>query len=269
VKRRAVCQSLCALLWMPCTYAETPLALPVYRIVPEGWGDAKVTDITAVINSAISTLWPYFPGRKLERFVIMRSKSGPMVHFQRNPRKEIVMNLDTEGLLWCQFAYQFAHEFAHILARFDQDGTSNLWFEETLCETASLFTLRHMARQWRVRPPFPNWKSYASALDEYADKVIKGRHRIPHGELAQYYQKHATTLRSDPTNRDLNGAMASLVLEKFEQTPESWESLTWLNSAPSAPDETFPFYLNKWLKAAPAKHHAFIGNLARDFGVRL
>lgn len=242
--------------------------LPVMRISEDGWGDARISDLRAVLNSAASILWPYFPDRKIEPIYINRTRTGPMVHYERNYLREIVMDLDSEGMLWCQYSYQFGHEFCHILSGFDQDGTANLWFEETLCEAASLFTLRHMAEQWRTAPPFPNWKSYANALNDYADKVIKDREKIAPGQLPAFYRKHATDLRANPTRRELNGAMSLVFLEIFEQSPSSWEAITWLNSRPSAREETFPFYLNKWLKAAPARHQPFIAGIIRAFDLK-
>ncbi len=242
--------------------------LPAMRISEDGWGDARISDLRAVLNSAASILWSYFPNRKIEPIYINRTHTGPMVHYERNYLMEIVMDLDSEGMLWCQYSYQFGHEFCHILSGFDKDGTANLWFEETLCETASLFTLRHMADQWRTAPPFPNWKSYANALDDYADKVIKDREKIPPAGLPAFYRKHADDLRANPTRRELNGAMSLIFLEMFEQSPTSWESISWLNSRPSAREETFPFYLNKWLRAAPARHQTFIAGIIRAFDLK-
>lgn len=267
MKRRRFAQGLAILAAGPMAGHAEERTLPTLRIAEEGWGDAPVRDLRAVFDSAASVLWAYFSDRKLEPIFITRTHTGPMVHFERNYRKEIVMDLDSEGTHWSQFAYQFAHEFCHVLAGFDQDGTSNLWFEETLCETASLFTLRHMAEQWRAVPPFPNWKSYAHALEDYGEGVKKSREAIPQPRLAEYYRKHAAQLRANPTLRDLNGAMSLVLLEMFEQIPGSWEAVSWLNSRPSAKGETFEFYLQKWLRAAPARHQPFIADIMKAFGV--
>jgi hypothetical protein len=243
-------------------------ALPSLRIAEDGWGSAGVNDLRAVFHSAASMLWPYFPERKLESIFVTRSHSGPIVHFERNYRKEIVMALDSEDTHWAQFAYQFSHEFCHVLAGFDQDGTSNLWFEETFCEASSLFCLLHMAEQWRTKPPFPNWKSYAGSLDAYVEITKKKWDRITTGRLPEFYQKHTSELRASPTRRELNGAMSLVILELLEQTPASWEAVSWLNSSPSAPDETFEYYLTKWLRAAPSRHQPFIAEVMRSFGIR-
>ncbi len=247
--------------------AET-LHLPAFRIIPEGWGEASLENLTAVARSTLAVLWRYFPNRQIEPFVITHVSSVPMVHYERNARHEIILDLATEGMLWCQFAYQLAHEFCHILANFDNDGRTNLWFEETLCETASLFTLRHLAQAWEKDPPYPNWQSYAPSLTEYAAKVVRGREKIPSHGLARFHHEHEADLRANPMNRALNGSMAVWLLELFEQEPAHWEAITWLNSTPSPVRESFTAYLAKWIRAAPGAHQPFIAKVRAAFGIQ-
>jgi hypothetical protein len=220
-----------------------------------------------VIKSAMKVLWPHFPKRSLEPILIMHVEDVPMVHYERSARKEILMDLATKGQLWSQLAYQFAHEFCHILANFTQTGRQNLWFEETLCEAASLFSLRHMADAWKHDPPYVNWRNYAASLADYANTVIESRAKISPVTMTEFYQKHAKTLHETPTDRALNGAMAVVLLEQFEKTPNHWEAVTWLNSAPSPVEETFPLYMNKWRNAAPSRHKTFITEIMKLFGV--
>jgi hypothetical protein len=252
---------------LPSTARSEEMALPSFRILPDGWGDGSQEHMREVIISAMKVLWPYFPKRRLEPFVIQHVETVPMVHFERTVRKEIIMDLATMGNLWSQLAYQFAHEFCHILCQFDQDGRGNLWFEETLCETASLFTLRHMATNWKTAAPHPDWRPYSASLTDYAETVIKGRTRLTLEKLPDYYQQNSAILRENPTERSRNGAMAAALLELFERQPEHWESITWLNSSPSPPDETFSTYLTKWLRAVPARHQVFVAKLRATFGI--
>jgi hypothetical protein len=49
--------------------------------------------------------------------------------------------------------YQFAHEFAHILSNYERHADSKVarqheWFEEALCEVASLYALKRVGMQW-------------------------------------------------------------------------------------------------------------------------
>jgi hypothetical protein len=250
---------------VPAGAGDAPL--PSWRLAPEGWGDVSAADVKAVLGSAMHELWRYFPGRKLEGIVVTRGHEGPIVHYKRNELKEIVVQLDTEGLYWCQYAYQMAHEFCHILSGFDEDWKGNLWFEESLCETASLFVLRRLAETWEASPPFEVWKTYAPRFKEYAEDVMNRRTIVAESRLSDFYLKNQAKLVANPVDRELNGAISLLLLKVMEAKPEAWEAVTWLNSSPSQPGESFEAYLAKWKKAAPEKWHGFITDMGKRFGV--
>jgi len=239
-----------------------------FRVAADGWGSATNQEVESVLRSAAGVLWKYFPKRKLEPFVVVRGREGPIVHYQRNVVGEIVMKLDTQDYLWCQFVYQFSHEFCHILCGYREDALNrNRWFEETLCEAASLFVLRRLPDVWSERPPCQAWRSYAPEFRHYAQQVMDSRSQVGSGHLGDYYWKNRRTLESTPRERNLNGAMALPLLALLEGAPESWEAVASLNSAPSEAGETFAAYLARWQAAAPARHRGFIGEVIRLFEV--
>lgn len=239
-----------------------------FRVATDGWGAARPQEVEAVLGSAAGVLWKFFPGLKREPFVVVRGQDGPIVHYQRNIVGEIVMKLDTEDHLWCQYVYQFSHEFCHILCGFDDEAwKANNWFEETLCETASLFVLRRLSEVWADRPPFPNWLEYAPEFRRYAQGVMDSRSQVGNGHLADFYRQHRRELEQTPRDRSLNGAMALPLLELMEGTPASWQAVTWLNSSPSPEGETFAAYLERWRAAAPVRHREFVTEVMRRFGL--
>lgn len=249
---------------------DTAPALPAIRILPDGWGKATEQDVSAVIRSATAVLWKWFPQRKIEPIAIMRGYEGPIVLYQRNTRGELVVKLDTADWFWCQYVYQFAHEFCHILCGFDDDPyKGNNWFEEALCEVASLHVLRVLADQWVKAPPYPNWKTFAPEFRRYAEEVRNSRVRIGSGKLPEYVQRHRKELESSPTDRDLNGAVAVMLLPVFESDPSGWKSIQWLNSMPSTAGESFDAYLRKWHRAIPeAAPRAFAARVLQIFEIR-
>jgi len=243
--------------------------MPPYRIETRGFHDSE-SDIRAVCDSAGNALWRHFPGHRVEPFVLVRGHNGPIILHERNERAEVVIRLDTGGRHWSQYAYQFAHEFCHLLCGFDDEAKANLWFEETLCETASLFALRKMARSWNVDPPFRNWRSYSASHRRYADEVIAKRKLvddIEHHGMAEFYRTHRRALAEEPCNRELNGAMAVVLLKHFEKRPERWEAVRWLNSARSPDGETFEQYLGKWRDSVPPRHKPFVRTVAELYGI--
>ncbi len=128
-----------------------------------------------------------------------------------------------------------SHEFCHVLCGYREEWPGNKWFEETLCEMASLYALRAMGKAWETDPPYAHWKSYRVSLAKYAQDVIDKREKLTPETLAAFYQKHREELVKEPCNRELNGAMAVVLLDLFEAQPERWESVRWLNSGVAAP----------------------------------
>lgn len=252
--------------------AEPVQSLPPLRI-EAGPFKASEKDIRKVCESAALELVRYFPEKHdLEPILLKRGDHGPIVLFNRNDRGEIVLRLATGETYWSQYAYQYAHEFCHVLCGYDEDAAQNLWFEETLCETASLFSMRAMARTWKKNPPYAHWSDYRDSLRGYADSVINKRTLLPELTrlgLPAFYKKHQNTLHKNPTERELNGTIAVALLPLFEVEPSCWEAVRWLNSSPSPKGETFQQYLAKWHRSAPERHKPFIKTIARQFGFQV
>lgn len=247
-------------------------AAVAFRVEANGFDGASEADIRAVLSSAGRELFQYFPGYKIEPIVVTRGHKGPITLFARNRGGEIVVQLDTAGLFWCQYAYQYAHELCHVLCGYKAGYEGNRWFEETLCETASLFAMRSMSKTWKQSPPYSNWRDYRDALRDYCDDVIRGRtqvHEIYARGLSGFYQAHKDQLQKESCVRELNGAMAVVLLGLFEEQPRRWEAVRWLNSTPSRPGDSFATYLQNWHDAVPAGHREFVKLLAELYGMPL
>jgi hypothetical protein len=235
-----------------------------------GWGQASLNDIKAVLHSSCDSIYRHFGDLKeKEEIYVRRNKNGPIALFKRNLRGQVIIELNTGDRFWCQYAYQMAHEFCHVICRFRPGSQRNLWFEESLCELASIFSLRAMARDWKTNAPYPNWKSYSKAIHEYVGDLEK-QHTMPDGmDLAQFYRKNADALSANPTNRPANGRVALALLTCFETNPEHWPAVAYLNSGEAKNDISFVNYLRNWNEQAPRKHSIFIHSIARKFGIDL
>jgi len=245
-----------------------PAQLPRIRPLPDQRWGASPADVRKVLDSTAAQLWGYFPDRK-QATIIVSPRGGPITLFERGPAGEYQVRLDTGDTYWAQYAFQFAHELGHILSGYREGGRNNKWFEESLCELASLFALRRMSDAWEEAPPYPNWRSFAPALNRYAQERIDDA-RLPQGTtLAAWYRERADRLARDPTRRELNNVVAVALLPHFEAAPEHWEAIGWLNTGRGERPQTFPQYLSAWRDHAPPRHRAFIGRLAGELGVRL
>lgn len=240
------------------------------RVEEEGFG-VSAADIGAVCGSVAGRLTAGWPDAPAVKVVVVHGGPFPLTVFGRNERGEVVVRLATGGTYWSQYAYQFSHELCHVLSGCEDDFKGNLWFEESLCEAASLYCLRRMSEEWRTRPPYPNWRDYAPALADYARDLIDRRALLPELRkegLPAFYRRHRARLASEPCDRELNGAIAVVLLELLEAEPHAWQAIRWLNPSPSPDGETFQAYLRKWHDAAPRTHRPFIARLADRFGVR-
>ncbi|MBI1927626.1 hypothetical protein HYR99_25715 [Candidatus Poribacteria bacterium] len=246
----------------------------IIRVTEGGWGDVDVDDIQAVLYSTANELLKYFPKKRLNPIMVEYDKDGPITLYRKGPNGEYIIQLDVKGRYWAQFAYQFSHEFTHVLARYEDvriDQNPNQWFEEALGVTASLFTLRKMAVTWRTEPPYPSWRSYAPALRRYADDRMNEKDRqLPSNmTLAKWYREIRNDLRSKDValdeSRDKQFVVASQLLPIFEQNPDFWEAISYLNLGKSDVSNSFENYLNKWYINSPEKHRRFIRKIIYMF----
>jgi hypothetical protein len=242
---------------------------PVIRVASDGWGDAGTADIAKVLESAGEALWTRFPGKTLPPIEVSRSTKGPITLFERGPAGEVRVKLDVEGRHWAQFAFQFGHEMGHVLCGGADVPNPNLWFEETLCEAASLYVLGGMAEAWKTRPPYPNWKEYSASLETYR-RERTDKAKLPEGTaLPAWFRGKEPSLRKDPRQRDLNLLMAASILPHFEEAPEHWEAIAAVNAVRGDAARPFAGYLQDWSRSAPEKHRGFIRTIAGRFGVSL
>lgn len=193
---------------------------------------------------------------------VSRHSDGPIVLYQRTPRGEVAMRLDSGDRYYAQLIYQFAHEWAHIRADFQPVDHENKWLEETLCETASLFALRHLASHWKKQAPNEALKNYRKNLATYAASVMDTRESLTRQSAPAFYRQHRKSLRQSATERSINGAFANLILPLFEAEPRHWETLATI---PREKGASLSQHFEQWRKSTPQKHHRFLRKLESLF----
>jgi hypothetical protein len=250
-------------------WAEDRRGVPAITVKKADWGDADHEDIEAVCLSVAGEMVVYFPKRKLDPIVIGTSRtSGPGVAFGIDAQGRRRVSLDVKDRQWAQFAYQFGHELGHILCNYREAKNPNLWFEEALCETASLFALRRMSQTWKTRPPYSNWKGYAGSLESYADRYIRGVAKLERERLPQWLGENEAALRKLDRPK-IHSVAAHVLLPLLEKTPAHWEALNWLNQFDAKKELTFEEYLEDWHARVPTVHKPFVADVAKAFGISL
>lgn len=263
---RRFLQAAVVLVWLvplPHARGDEP---PLIALADEAeWGGAVPEDVRRVLRSAARALLDHVPAADLPPLEI-RATGGPIVLHERGDGGLVRIRLNTGGNLWSQYAYQFAHELCHVVCRYDRDPTGNQWFEESLCELASLFVLRRMAERWATEPPYPNWRDYAPHLADYATARIDAA-RLPEGtSLADWYRANRTALGSVATDRQRNTVVAVALLPLFEAEPAHWAAVPFLNAAMPAGPQPFGEYLAEWRRRVPPERRATVAAIAAAFG---
>ena len=270
---------LASVIVTPLAAAATPIpqAAHVEIHVQAGqWGAATTGDIETVLTSVATELLQFFPDKQLSPIRVVADASGPRVFFDRDTKGEYLVFLSVKDARWDQFTYQFSHELCHILSNHDhKDMTDhgvardNQWFEESVCESASIMTLQRMALRWEQSPPYPQWRGYAPAFREYAANLLNQPHReLTAGvTLAGWYQQNQISLRSDPYLRDKTELVANALLEIFERDPQSLSAIAYLNEEKSATSGSFKDYLTSWRSCCPRTQQNIVRQTMALFGM--
>ena len=241
-------------------FLSTCFASAQIRIDTESF-DVSEKNVRAILESVVLAL----PDTKLPPLYVTNSKEGPLTLFDRSPRGEVIIHLNVRSSYWSQYVYQFAHELMHVRAGFRNDARENKWLEETLCELASLHVLRTLSVTWENDAPLPHFKGFRHHLKDYAQKIIASREKIDLEKLPLYYSEHRAQLRTDSARRELNGAMAVVLLPLFKKDPKHFLALSTLNKTPAKKDLSLGEFFLKWERDSPREHHSFIRSLQHHF----
>ncbi len=243
------------------------------------FGGARHEDIRAVLASAANEVWRHCPGTRwqVRGFMIFHHPGNPITLHEHTADQRVAIGLDCGGNYWAQYTYQFSHEFCHALAGHSNDWRAtwlkgrkpNHWLEESLCETASLFTLRAMARTWRKQAPYPNWNDYADKLHDYAeDRINQTRELYPdEGDFADWFRREEPSLRENATQREKNNRIALRLLPCFEENPASWEAITAFNLVRRDPSAGLADHLAGWRDHLPAERRGIVGKIREVFSL--
>ena len=249
------------------------------RVQTTGFGAASTEDIKLLLQSTGLELWRQCPRTHLDGIDIYHRIDHPQTNFQRTPDGRIAIGLAAQDTHWAQYSFQFAHEFCHALANFSNDtgalkrypSRANYWLEESLCETASLFTLRAMSRSWQTNPPVSVWRDYAWSLNDYAaQRIALPEHRLPAGKnFLEWFHEHQPAMRKNSAVWDWNTIVAIKLLPVFEAEPRGWEAVTFLNVGSQSPNESLTDHLAEWRSRCPPDLRPIVNRIAAVFGIAL
>ena len=269
-----------AILLLAPSFALSAFArrAPDITVAPAGWGRTTAVEVRAVFVSAAGEIWKHCPDTRLGGIAVFHRDDHPQTEWERGAGGRIVIGIEARDRRIAQLAFQFAHEFCHALAAHSNDwrrtwreeGKPNHWLEESLCETASLFTLRAMARSWQTAAPDRAWASYAPEFANYARESMGENGRLPRGvTFPEWLRRNESAMRGNPNLRAKNAVIAAQLLPLFEDDPRGWEAVTFINLGEH--DRRMPLarFLAEWQRNCPPKLQSFVAKVALVFDVRL
>ena len=265
--RHAILATIVLAAWAATVRANPPLV----ELGIEGtWGAGSVEDVHAVLKSAAAQILPHCGPRRLAPIIVRPGTGAPISLYAKGPKGQYQIELSARDKYWCQYAYQFAHELGHLLSNYDRRKRGvNLWFEEALCDTASLVALRGMAKSWRTAPPYRNWRDFSGSLESYADRLLAQEHRRlpPDLTMPAWLTANLPELRKKRGLSPQSELVAAYLLPLFERDPALWQTLAWLNLGPQDAEAEFAEYLAGWHRRAPAEHRPRIEKIQALFGL--
>ena len=153
--------------------------------------------------------------------------------------------LHTSPSRWSQIAYQYAHELCHY--SIPENVAENLrWFEESICETASLYFLRQIAYLWMDRKEnliTSDGAPYAPSFIEYANDTATKFTAFDFRDPVAIRE-----LESDCYDRKRNMHLANALLPIFIDHPETWEAVPYLCQVN---EKTLIASLDAWILVSP------------------
>ncbi|NVK30418.1 MAG: hypothetical protein HWE20_05415 [Gammaproteobacteria bacterium] len=200
--------------------------------IAPNWPGASSQDVLAVVRSvdqAITTA----TGLNIDKPRYIRyNDNGPITLYRRMPDGKIEIHLNSKNRRWAQMIYQYSHELCHVLSNYanaPRNLTGHNWLEESLCEAFSRYGLEVTAELWRRDPPYQNWRSYASAIDDYLNNLVQSPRSNAPANWQDWWRSHRTLLLDQPVadNRRFNHQWGAELYRQIDG--EEWTLLTSLN----------------------------------------
>ena len=233
------------------------------------WGMVEENEIQAVLNSTWMIFIPFSESIKSSEIQVERTVSSPITFYKKSKDGKYRIGLSANNRNWCQYVFQFAHELGHIICGMKKGDQSNQWFEESLCEAASLFALNRISETWEKSPPYPDWKSFAIEFKIYREARIQNSSYPENFHLPSWWEKNRSLLSKNSSLRKENLWVAITLLNLIEKDPGvAWSACRWLNHLKSSQIKSFENYLNDWKNSCQKiEQKEFVHEIMYAFGL--
>lgn len=151
-------------------------------------------------------------------------------HYKNNPMCSQIQNyhyifLHVKGNFWCKWLYQFSHEYCHHLINGKMSGNimGLKWFEETICELASMYNLKIMSEMWKYSSE-PLKRRFVQAFLDYLSDLQNENPLLYEQTLhPKFLQSWDNRLKEPIYHRELYNAIAVRIFPLFLQNAYLWK----------------------------------------------
>lgn len=221
-----------------------------------------ITDLELVLNRTQTLIDQYMGSEYLKpQITVFHNPEDywPMVYFRENLDNEYKINLGNHNSDWKRYIYQFAHEYCHIRTNYWPGGYRYSWFEESICELASHFTLIKLSYDWNKNPPYKNWEYYSEELLNYSH-LNRSSYSLGNPEQLKFFIELKRSIFDEiqcPDDHDeLRNdykLIALTLLPFFENNPKLWLPLTYWNKWDLCDTDTIDEAFHKWITILPVE----------------
>jgi hypothetical protein len=176
----------------------------------------------------------------------------PMVYFSKDVQGSFIVNLGIYNNEWDRYSYQFAHEYCHIRTNYRSGNEKYSWFEESICEVSSHYTLKKMNKTWEKNSPCPNWKGYRKSLLDYSNKNFKNK-PLSKESFKVFIDEKLPILKygESKNHRDDYKVIAKKIIPFFDEFPDLWIAMTYWNKWELEQNDEIYEAFEKWLSILP------------------
>ncbi|MDR0792760.1 MAG: hypothetical protein LBE82_05590 [Chitinophagaceae bacterium] len=233
-----------------------------------GWEQGRIQDVIKLLDSVITDFYANFDLEQIieKPIYVINSKnkippSNCPTFVKQNECNRIYLN--TVNRLWCQYSYQFSHELCHHIIDSDFLTTNDRfgWFEESLCELASIFCIDKMAQTWLTNPPYSNWKEYSNSLAGYVRDIIEKSENKIVQPFKIWLAKRMDELYNDRYKRAENRIVALQLFPLFKNEPEFWSSIQYLKRIKVTDKMSFDNFMDAWTESVPEKMREMLNEI--------
>lgn len=233
-------------------------------IVGGEWGSASLNGVQSVICLVEAAFGPFFRELINTNRASVLHLSDPVLN-PRCVRQSKTIWLHACNTDWEYYIFEFAHEFCHYQIR--NDVVQNLrWFEESLCQLASVFVMRRIGFRYTKHPNSDAQYKLGTRILKRAALEWKDIKQI-NLDFSDWSSVELQMLVEDEYERGKNTYIALRLLPIFEKDPYLWSTILCLGDMPEW--ISFNEFIQRWHQLSGPEFSESIVNISRIFNIEI